>query len=103
MAYELTPEMVKEPSYGRDRYFLVDVDGRCSFSGYMQRPAAERNCRHGYGLWDKREKEVLIQPNLPERLNALGDSQRYHEKKVREAKERAAALKAWVRVHQTHT
>src|SRR5262245_3848716 len=56
----------------RDRYFPMEPDGELAFSGFVQRPAAERAVRHdGRGLFDARDRVVVIEPSAERRIEYL--------------------------------
>lgn len=78
----------------RDRYFLIEPDGeRESFRAFAQRPAAERNARHGVGVYDAKERTVIVEPDLERRCHELVGTAKYHDKKANDARVKIARLR----------
>jgi hypothetical protein len=54
------------------RYFMIEGDGELSkklLLAFVQLPAAKRPAEvNGYGIWDAREKKVLVPPDREGRL-----------------------------------
>jgi hypothetical protein len=80
----LTKDNLTFPRYmSRGRYYRVDADGEVGNHGNVQRPAAERNLKYsGYGLWDAREGEVVIQPDAERRLERLREAISYKRDEI---------------------
>lgn len=62
----------------RDRYFMVEVDGSVGTDQYgmpksfAQRPAAERHAkREGFGVYDRRDLKLVVEPDAERRLAML--------------------------------
>ena len=59
---------------GRERYFLIDADGKAEIHGYHQRPTAERRAlQGGYGLYDRRENKLVIPIDYEKRVQRHKD------------------------------
>jgi len=89
---------VRLPSWiGRERYFLVDLDGEANIHGYIQRPTAERRANQtGMGLYDRREKALIIQPDVQMRLAAHETNVGRLRDQLAEAEEKQRKIKAAV-------
>lgn len=72
----------------RERYFLIEPDGElATYIAYNQRPAAERNARHrGYGVYDAKERKVVLEPNVALRVHELEGQIEYNQRKARDAR-----------------
>ena len=83
---------------GAYRYLPIDLDGSVGFSGYAQRPAAERNIlRTGQGIYDSREEVILFQPDEDVRFERLQTTRTFQAKELRETDEKIAELRRAVR------
>lgn len=99
---ELTADDVKAkmprmglPSYYR--YFAIDLDGSTKFTGYVQRPAAEKNIlRRGMGIWDAREEKILVQPDEDTRFDRLNAARASLAKDLKDIENRIAELRTFV-------
>lgn len=85
---------IELPSWiGRERYFLIDADGKAEIHGYHQRPTAERRAQQGgYGLYDRRENRLVIPIDYDKRVQRHKDdvARKLHE--YQEAQERSVAI-----------
>lgn len=76
-----------------ERYFAVDPDGHVSYTGYQQRPAAERSVKHtGKGLYDRRNREFIVLPDTAQWLKRAHEDKRHREEQLRELDARIASV-----------
>lgn len=95
---ELTSERIEVPRFAntQSRYLLVEPDGVCIFSGYYQRPAAERNAKvRGHGVYDQREKEIVLQPDQEKFMEHLRSQLESAEANVEQLRERIESLEVY--------
>ena len=87
-------------SFGsRYRYHFVEADGTEIGFGAIQRPAAERKAsRQGLGLWDTRENEYVLLPDLDKRLDHWLRQCNHFKAKLEEAEEKRDAC--WILLSQ---
>lgn len=84
------------PSYYR--YFAIDLDGSTDFTGYVQRPAAERNIlRAGLGIWDNREGRILVWPDEDVRFERLATTLASQRRDVAETEAKCDELRTFLR------
>ena len=77
----------------RERYWLIDVDGKANIHGYVQRPSAERHAsRSGYGLYDSREQQLVVPIDTEKRLAWHRDQVARHASQLQEAHKRLSEI-----------
>jgi hypothetical protein len=75
------------------RYLFIEADGTLQVSGRHQRPSALRNAElHGLGVFDAREQEVILQPDVAKRRKKLRMLISSYEKGTTEAYQTLAGI-----------
>lgn len=71
-----------------DRYAQIEADGsRAGYMGWTQRPSAERRSASvGLGVYDRREKQMILAPDPAKRIERLNQTIEQAEREAGEAR-----------------